>query len=306
MILARVRALTTLAVALIASGCGGASRAKPEPPLVVTRCCYDGTEHIYSVAGDGATRLITAGSVPKWSPDHHSLVFLRSDSAPGLPANQDAWLVQPANGVERRLTFVRPPNQVRFLAFDGKPAVIAYDDHSGIWVMPPDGTAPSRVLADGSANSLAVSRDGSTIAYARNDTDQSRAGLYTVGVADHVRHVVFPGNAHTCDVSSPGWSADDRWIVFALCIDKGGMKQVPGIWLIHPDGSELHRIATGTNPAWSPDGRWIAFITSKENAARNDQLSAVARVTPDGKRQIQITPYATGSAAGATNDELDW
>ena len=39
--------LILLPVALIASSCGGGGRhAMPEPPLVVTRCCYDGSEHI--------------------------------------------------------------------------------------------------------------------------------------------------------------------------------------------------------------------------------------------------------------------
>ncbi len=278
----------------------------PEPPLVVTRCCYEGSEHIYTVADDGSTQLITAGRGPKWSPDHRRLVFDRSDNTPGLPANQNAWLIELATGDERQLTFVRPPNQVRFLAFDGKPALIAYDDNSGIWVMSPDGAVPRRVIVDGNANDLAVSRDGSTIAYARNATGGSPDGLYTVGVADHAQHAVFQGTTHTCGVSSPGWSDDDKWVVFALCTDKGGLNHVFGIWLVRPDGSQLHRLTTGTNPVWSPDGRWIAFITTRESAAKNDQLSALAQVTPDGKHQVRITPYAAGSVAGATDDEPDW
>src|SRR4051812_39623291 len=96
--------LLALAGTIVATGCGGAPRETPEPPLVVTRCCYNGTEHIYSVSRDGALRQITAGSVPKWSPDHRSLVFDRSDNRPELPANQDAWVREVSTGHERPLT----------------------------------------------------------------------------------------------------------------------------------------------------------------------------------------------------------
>jgi Tol biopolymer transport system component len=272
--------------------------------LAVGRCCYDGSEHIYSLTMDGRLRLITAGNAARWSPDHRWLTFDRSRLGEGVPANQDAWLRDMRTGAERRLTFAQAPNQVRFLAFDGDPPIIAYDDHVGIWLLPLRG-GRARLVAKGDANDLALSHRGSAIAFTTPDTDRSYGALVAVDLASHSRRVVFEGTRHTCGLNAPGWSKDGKWIVFALCTDKGGDNELFGIWLVRPDGSGLHRIATGTQPAWSPDGRWIAYSTSKENAAKNDQLSAIMVVTPDGKTRRRITRWAAGSS-GLADEEIDW
>ncbi|MEU6259671.1 hypothetical protein [Streptomyces sp. NPDC047043] len=62
--------------------------------------------------------------------------------------------------------------------------------------------------------------------------------------------------------SSPNpFAGDDAWIAYQT--SRSGTE---GVWLIHPDGTDDHRIAAGTEkeqllPDWSPDGKRIVFTT---------------------------------------------
>lgn len=288
------------------SACGGEEGTNAES-VVVVRCCVDNSEHIYRIAADGGMRLLTAGVSPEWAPDHKSLGFLRSDDSPELPANQDAWSIDVATGVERRLTHVTPPNQVTAIAFGGKPAVIGYTDDSGIWLMSPEGGRPRRVVADGAAGGLSVSHGGSRIGFTRvTGSIDEPFGLYILDRPSATPRAVFRGGTATCGLSSPKWSPDDEWITFGLCIDKGDQDYVEGIWIVRADGTQEQRIATGTHPAWSNDGAWIAYITTKVNQAKTAQLSAVVKVARDGTQQTRVTPYVAGTDAENAPDDFDW
>lgn len=57
------------------------------------------------------------------------------------------------------------------------------------------------------------------------------------------------------------FAGDEHWIAYQT--DRGGSE---GIWLIHPDGTEDHQVATDLSggqllPDWSPDGTRVAFAT---------------------------------------------
>lgn len=296
-------ALGVALCAILGTACGGGSSPPSEPPLALTRCCST----IFVQREGGTSMPLTEGEQPKWSPDHRTLVFTRADyeAVPG-PTN-DIWTIAADGTGLRRLTSVPAPDQVRLIAFGGDPPIIAFADDTGIWTMNPDGSEMREVLKDGgNANELAISPDGLMIAYASNGTRRSPPALRLVDTNGQTRRTAFQGTEHTCGTASPTWSPDSRWLAFSLCTNKGAFNNELGIWLVHPNGSDLHRIvAAGGYPTWSPDGDWIAFTTSRLSP-KNGVLTAVARIHPDGSGRELLTPYqADGSAPGPV-EALDW
>jgi dipeptidyl aminopeptidase/acylaminoacyl peptidase len=69
--------------------------------------------------------------------------------------------------------------------------------------------------------------------------------------------------------SDAKWSPNGQWIVFLSNRSESVAKVHPSkIWLVRPDGSDLHPLFDYNNlpdvldfsPNWSPDGNWIIFI----------------------------------------------
>jgi Tol biopolymer transport system component len=127
----------------------------------------------------------------------------------------------------------------------------------------------------------AWSPDGSRIVYrdSRHGINQNDEIFVVNADGSHSRNL-------TKDPSNdwgPDWSPDGRTIVFNS--DRDG--QPMGGFLVHPDGSMLHRIATGAwveYPAWSPDGKQIAFMGG-DSATEYD----IWVVDVDGTKLLQLT-----------------
>jgi Tol biopolymer transport system component len=90
------------------------------------------------------------------------------------------------------------------------------------------------------------------------------------------------------------WSPDGQWIVF--------QRPYGQLFLVHPDGSGLHRIALelpqgagARTPSWSPDGEWIVFSMQETRGA------TIWAVRPDGS---DLQPVTTSRGVDATSP--DW
>jgi Tol biopolymer transport system component len=86
------------------------------------------------------------------------------------------------------------------------------------------------------------------------------------------------------DATWPSWSPDGRWIAFT---------HAWVIYLVHPDGSGLHRIGDGLDPAWSPRGRRIAYTCG----------ISICTMNPDGSdvRVAAQAPPETGDPPDCHN-----
>lgn len=88
----------------------------------------------------------------------------------------------------------------------------------------------------------------------------------------------------------PVWSPDGNLIAYR----DGSANEDSGLWLMHADGSERHRISGATSgaPAWSPDGTLIAF------GARTSGPSAELHVlTVDGTALRNLTAGEGGGSS---------
>ena len=89
----------------------------------------------------------------------------------------------------------------------------------------------------------------------------------------------------------PAWSANGRWIAFAVDHDPPAGAQLE-IYSAHADGTGIRRLTGGaaktvdTDPAWSPDVRQIAFSKSTHGDLRG---LGVYLMRSDGGRQRRLT-----------------
>jgi Tol biopolymer transport system component len=127
------------------------------------------------------------------------------------------------------------------------------------------------------------SPDGRSIAFERGVPRHGCCGSETTGSIVVMRL----GNGRTGviarmdDAGAPSWSPVGRWIVFN---GAGGTSGTNGLWLVRPDGTQLHPLLRetedDTTPAWSPDGSRIAFDRGQSVAIMDVASGAVRNVGP--------------------------
>jgi WD40-like Beta Propeller Repeat len=193
----------------------------------------------------------------------------------------------------------------------------------GLWTVSPSGGDLQQVCSDTSCGPASIgigiwqswSPDGRSLAFSggpnspRNPTDiyavnvdgtglrrlESMPGEEDIAdwspdgkriVFDHEGQLVIApvnGGSRTVLVErgvSPQWSPDGRWIAFTRRV--GGSFS---IWLVHPDGTDVHPIADGEQAAgWSPDGGQLAILASR---------TATMAPTPHVRRYV-IVDVTTG------------
>jgi Tol biopolymer transport system component len=136
----------------------------------------------------------------------------------------------------------------------------------------------------------AWSPDGTRIAFEGwDDTDPSRAGIYTARAADGKDLIRVTTVVKLHDMPAD-YSPDGSRLVFYRPVtddpeswDFGG-----SLWVVNVDGTQAHRIEMpGTVPSWwarwSPDGTKILFAT-----ARNQPTGELWTVHPDGSELTKI------------------
>jgi Tol biopolymer transport system component len=242
----------------------------------------DGAYELYAMNADGSHQH-------RLTPDHGS----------SSPASRLYYQLDPAWSLDGRM-----------IAFASH-----RDGPSHIFVVGADGKHTRRLTSGHHVDTHPTwSPDGRRIAFVRGTT-----GVIEVMNADgtHVhRFITNKGNASEGD---PAWSPDGRWIAFDLKAPGGTTSD---LWLVHPDGTDPHRLTpTGVNsisPAWSADSRRIAFSSDSGGSmlaifeigvsghglqlvARPDQDGIQPAWSPDGKKIAFSTNGAITTVDFAAN-----
>ncbi len=137
------------------------------------------------------------------------------------------------------------------------------------------------------------SPDGSRVAFTRFN-QHGQSAIFIVNTDGTGARQVTPWGL---GASGGNWSRDGNWIVFGLrdfFYPQGQNVNRGRLFLVHPDGSGLHKIDIDTNgswylakePTWSPDGTRILFVMYLGSNGRQPDLFTM---NPDGSHLTQVT-----------------
>jgi serine/threonine protein kinase len=117
--------------------------------------------------------------------------------------------------------------------------------------------------------------DGDQIAYLSDSGGHSN--IWVTSTHGPPRQITFEDDP-TVAIGVPIWSPDGRWIVFVS--SKGNDRFAFGLWLVRPDGSELHQLVSrGLGAAWSPNGEEIYYVESASSVMKKISVNGGEPVT---------------------------
>jgi Tol biopolymer transport system component len=162
----------------------------------------------------------------------------------------------------------------------------------GIFLVDPSSGSEER-LTSGNDTHASWAPDGRRLVFVRRDLPSIR--LHIVDLETAAVTAITPIDM---SVYRPAWSPDGRWIAFdGFGGDPDGLEEpIPsGIYLVRPDGSQLHRITDDRfgnpdMPTWAPDGRSLIFTSNLKDGA-DGYLPGwdVYRIERDGSGLVNLT-----------------
>jgi Tol biopolymer transport system component len=288
-------------------------------PLQRTCCLTQSTttrRFAVLVAGPGPLRLVSTGggftsNIPlpnrhttlrltpgAWSPNGKVLAMAGVD--PARQARDGVYAMSVSDGDLHRLTIAPRGRPQRPLAYsrDGLSLLLFQRDRDGrfgtLYVTRRDGRV-ARVSGAGAVtccyfgSPASWSPDGHSIAFAAFTRRRGvPPGLSAVFVAS-----AGGGNAHRITdwgdwTTSARWSPSGDWIAF----DKVAAGAFHSVFLMHPDGSDLHTVDTDPAAAgsccaqWSPDGRYLVYEHVEGGSDKHVALYVVNVDGPAHRRRI--------------------
>ncbi len=248
-----------------------------------------GLRQLTDVPGEGA-------ETPVWSPDGAFIAF----AAYSAEGNNDVYLMR-ADGTETRALTNEPGyDDHPHWSADGERIVFNSDRDTpdpaapwekrwhDIWSVRIDGSGLEKLTDCRTTCTFgSLSPDGNYLLYRRVD---DTAGLNWELEAIERNSEIYIANrdgsaplrlaGHPAFDGWPAWSPDGNWIVFAS--NRAGPAASGQLWLVHPDGSELHQITFGdwghTQPAWSADSRLVTSYRSQETEGA--EYGSIAFIDP--------------------------
>ena len=303
MVLSVTRAMRVASLGLVAGlVLTSSSSAAPRSGKIAFLSDRDYTARIYVMDPDGGLATpLTKGRFAQglsWSPDGRRLVSsdfegaftIASDgsdrrvllAARGMAFQSFSWSpVGSTIAFSGRCSAFQPcslpaAGQIQFIKSDGA------DAHgiSGVRSDSEDSISPS------------WSRDGTRIAFARF------APQYGAGSNVWVMNADGSGQRMLTAGGEPAWSPDGDWIAFTRVVRRNLDIFVYAIFLVHPDGSGLHRLTSSGHgsdhsPAWSPDARRLLY--SHQVFGGFGGWSEIHVIRSDGRGDRDLTPNSSAN-----------
>jgi len=203
---------------------------------------------------------ISAAASPSFSRDGTTLFHLRGS---GLP---QVWTLNLATGDERQLTF--HDEKVALLRRCPVDDRLIYgidrggDERQQLWLLEP-GAEPRALTANAAVihDFGAWSPDGTRIAYAANERDESHFDVYVQDVATGVRQCVYQGNNL---ITVSGFRPDGAKLT--LLHDRGyGDMSLLMLDLASGEVSEVAQPANWQSVRWASDGESLLALTDLDN-----------------------------------------
>ena len=212
--------------------------------------------------GSAVHRVPFVGSPgePAFSPDGKTIAIPITGGTSGVHVLDVAGL---DDGIDPTMRLLHGPVASSHVSWSPDGQWLAFDkqangDYSEIWAVRTYGT-DARLLAagpgpDGPSHPV-WSADSSTVAFiseASGDATEARAlELWTAGL-DGETNRIYRSSCCYWDGRGPiTWSPDGEWIAFGIQGPDDAAES--GIYLLRPDGSDLHRLSPfAGQPAWQP------------------------------------------------------
>jgi len=261
--MSRILIVAALA-ALVLAGCGGTSRPKGPPALVLVSN-KDDDYALFGADADGkdAYRLSREKGDPSsaqglffqlqpaWSPDGRKLAF-----SSGRTGRAHIFLMNPDGSGTTQLTDATKGDEQPSWSPDGRRLV--FNREGALFEAPVTGGPARRVGGGiGNAGDPAYSPDGRLIAYDYRRPGYKNREIYLMrSDGTGIRPLTSLGYVSAL----PAWSPDGKTIAFMSNL-RGGTYQV---YTIRVDGTHLEQVTTSPTdviqPAWTPDGKSIGYV----------------------------------------------
>jgi len=262
-------------------------------------------DSLFAVPLDGGQRRLVARGYevhsPSWSPDGRWIAFVEGNfqyiemTDLGNSAYSGIWLAPASGGTPHRVTDERSLHVSP--AWASARSLLFVSDQDGgrdayALALTSDGSprgAPVRITTGLNPHAVAVSTDGSHLAYSAF-TETSNAWSLPIPATGSVSvSTAEPETRGNQVIENIGVSNDGTWLGYS--VDNGGTSQV---YRLRRDtkGAQPQQLTSDTSAsywtAWSPDGKEVAF--HRFNGER---------------RQVFISPVEGGAAAPVTDGSED-